>query len=460
MKRKYLAATLALTLIMSAFAGCGAGSGNTDSGSTETSGTTSQSTDSSASETDASGEAVTLQMMAWNPDIELLDEAHAEWVKVNPNITVEFSRVDYTDHIQNLKIKMASGEGPDIFTVQTGSYMVEFNEFTQDIAPLAEAKWGADWKNMWIPYTLEHIQGSLDSVYGLPLGTGYAGQIWADKFYFDKYDLALPTNYDELLAVSKSLRENGEYPLVIGAKDDWVNIDMWMSICNDINPSKLYGAIAGESSFTDPDMIEALRIWQSLFTTGIFQDGALGVNVYNDTADGWNKEGPYPMFCVGGWNINSYKTADEVRYAFWNDDNGHAHDVFTIDWNMDGKIAPVTANVDATVCLNKNSENLDAAWEFASWFVDKGQDIFVNNYLQYFPSKAGAVFEGEISDEGRANLEKLMDMGENNVGGYREMAYPELKQVICDQLKALGTGEATPEAAAEIIQAASEIQER
>lgn len=408
----------------------------------------------------AEEEPVTLYMMTWNPDIELLDQALAEYQKINPNINVEFSRVDYTDHIQNLKIKMASGEGPDIFCLQTGSYMEEFNEFTLDLAPLAEETWGADWKDMWLPYTMEYIQGTLDSIYGLPLGTGYAGQIWSDMYYFDKYNLELPTNYDELLTICQFLRDNGEYPLVIGAKDDWVNIDMWMSIANDINAGKLYSALAGDTPFTDPDLIESFRIWQSLFTSGIFQDGALGVNVYNDTSDPWNYEGPYPMFCVGGWNINSYKTADPVRNAFWNDDNGHAHDVFTIDWNMDGQVAPVTSNVDVTVCINKNSENIEAAWDFVSWFVDKGQDIFVNEYLQYFPSKAGASFEGEISDEGRANLEKLILMGETMVAGYREMSYPELKLVICDQLKALGTGEATPESAAEAIEQASQAQER
>lgn len=406
------------------------------------------------------GEPVTLQMMTWNPSIELLERAMEEWRALNPDIDVEFSRVDYTDHIQNLKIKMASGEGPDIFCVQTGSYMEEFNEFTLDLVPLAQETWGEDWRSMWLPYTLEYIQGNLDSVYGLPLGTGYAGQIWADLYYFDKYDLEIPTNYDELLALCTTLREHGEYPLTIGAKDDWVNIDMWMSIANDINPEKLYSAIEGETPFTDPDLVESFRIWQSLFTSGIFQDGALGVNVYNDTSDAWNKEGPYPMYCVGGWNINSYKTADQVRYAFWNDDNGHPHDVFLIDWNMDGKPAPVTSNVDVVVCINRNSDKIDEAWAFVSWFVDKGQDIFINENLQYFPSKAGAVFEGEISDEGRANLNKLIEMGETNVAGYREMSYPELKQTICDQLKALGTGESTPETAAEIIEAASQAQER
>ncbi len=30
--------------------------------------------------------------------------------------------------------------------------------------------------------------------------------------YFDKYDLELPTNYDELKAVCQTFRDNGEYP--------------------------------------------------------------------------------------------------------------------------------------------------------------------------------------------------------------------------------------------------------
>lgn len=409
--------------------------------------------------TGTSEEPITLTFMGWNPDIQQFDRLMEEWNKVNPNIKVEYSRVDFADHIQNLKIKMASGEGPDIFALQTGSYMVEFNEFSQDLAPLAEQTWGEDWKDMWLPYTLDYIQGNLDSIYGLPMGAGYAGHIWADKYYFDKYGLELPTNYEELLEVCQVFRDNGEMPLMIGARDDYINLDMWMSIANDISPDALYGALEGTASFTSEELQQSFQIWQNLFHDGIFQDGAVGVGV-NDIGNNFVVDGKYPMLCIGAWNINSYKSADPGVFDMFNNQPEHPHEVFTIDWNMDGEAAPVTSSVDNTICINKNSENLEAAWEFVSWYVDKGQDLLIDEYLQYYPAKADASFNGEISDEGRANLEKLIEMGENHTAGYREIPYPDLRQAICDQLKALAVDEATPEEAAAIIEEASQNQER
>ncbi len=66
-----------------------------------------------------------------------------------------------------------------------------------------------------------------------------------------------------------------------------------------------------------------------------------------------------------------------------------------------------------------------------------GQDLLNNRYLAYFPSRFGVEFEGDLSPEGIENFNKLMEMGATNTGGYRENPYPELKQSIADNLKAL-----------------------
>ena len=102
------------------------------------------------------------------------------------------------------------------------------------------------------------LQGDDGEYYAVPLGLSYAGYVWANMSYFDKYNLELPTNYDELKEVCQTFRDNGEYPLVIGAKDSWINIDTWMNIAADINTEKLYSAIEGETPFTDEDLDSVL----------------------------------------------------------------------------------------------------------------------------------------------------------------------------------------------------------
>jgi len=410
--------------------------------------------------TTESAEKTVITFQTWNPDEPAFQPVEKDFESKFPQYDVQLVYIPYSDHISKLKVDLASGEGPDTFGLQTGATMKEFKEFLADLAPLSKDEWGDNWLDKFIPFTTELIKGNLDSYYGLPLGSTYAGILWADTYYFNKYGYEIPTNLDELKDVAQKFRQNGEYPLAIGAKDDWINIDMFMNIANDINPEKLYSAIDGNTPWTDDDLVQALTIWGELFTSGVFQDGALGVNMYNDTTDLFDREGSIPMICNGSWTINNYLKTDEQIAALWDDANsGHGHVPFAIDWNNDGKAAAVTAAVDVVIVENKQSANSEAAWDFISYMATDGADILVNDLLYYLPAKAGVKFEGTLSEAGMNAFNKISEIA-SNVAGYREIPYPELKQSICDNLKAIATGSVTPQQAAEAIEAVSKTTER
>lgn len=278
--------------------------------------------------------------------------------------------------------------------------------------------------------------------------------------YFDKYDLELPTNYDELKAVCQTFRDNGEYPLVIGAKDSWINIDTWMNIAADINTEKLYSAIEGETPFTDEDLVQSFQIWQNCFTDGVFQDGALGVGMYTDSTDMYQKEGSVPMILNGSWSLGAYMDSDEQSQEVYNGE-GANHKIFLMDWNNDGKIAPVEEAVDVSLAINNQSKVKDAAWTFVDWMLHEGADFLINGHLQYMPARNDMELNVEgLNENGAENLEYCVEQGKDNVGGYREMAYAELKETIINELTELALGDVTPEEAAETIEAASQAQER
>lgn len=464
MKRRLqtpLSLLLALTMVLALAACAGNQPAETtppDSASGEVAPAQSADTDEAAPAADA-GEKITLVYQTWNPYPEQFQPAKDGFDAAYPNIELEYVMVPYTDHIQKLKIDLASGQGPDVFALQTGAPMVEFRDFETDLTPLAAAAWGEDWESKFVPFTTELIQDN-GVYYGLPLGTGYAGMIWADLSFFTKYNLEVPKNLDELKAVAKALRDNGEmYPLAIGAKDDWINLDMWMNIANDLNTQKLYDAIEGKVAFTDAELVESFAIWQSLFTEGVFQDGALGVNMYVDTTDLFEREGVVPMITNGAWTINSYPNPDPTMSEIFNGGE-HPHSVFLMDWNNDGQVAKVQANVEVVMCINKDSKYPDQAWDFIDYMMHDGQDLLINEYLMYFPSRVDLEYSGTLSDEGKANLDIIMGWGESNVAGYRENPYPELKQAIADNLKALALGDVTPQQAAEAVEAVSQTAKR
>ena len=408
-----------------------------------------------------SGEKTVVKFQTWNPGTEeYVGEMIDKFEEEHPDIEVQHIYMPYTDHVEKLKVDLSAGDAADVFGVQTGAMYKEFRDLEEDLTPYLVKEYGDDWASNYNEYAMSLLKGDDGEYYAVPLGLSYAGYVWANMKYFDKYDLELPTNYDELKAVCQTFRDNGEYPLVIGAKDSWINIDTWMNIAADINTEKLYSAIEGETPFTDEDLVQSFQIWQNCFTDGVFQDGALGVGMYTDSTDMYQKEGSIPMILNGSWALGAYMDSDEQSQEVYNSE-GANHKIFLMDWNNDGKIAPVEEAVDVSLAINNQSKVKDAAWTFVDWMIHEGADTLVNGQLQYMPARNDMELNVEgLNENGTENLEYCVEQGKNNVGGYREMAYAELKETISNELTELALGDVTPEEAAETIEAASQAQER
>ena len=408
-----------------------------------------------------SGEKTVVKFQTWNPGDEEYTHAMLEkFEEEHPDIQIDYTFMPYTDHVEKLKVDLSAGDAADVYGVQTGAMYKEFRDFEEDLTPYLGKEYGDDWASNYNEYAMSLLKGDDGEYYAVPLGLSYAGYVWANMKYFDKYGLELPTNYDELKEVCKTFRDNGEYPLVIGAKDSWINIDTWMNIAADINTEKLYSAIEGETPFTDEDLVQSFQIWQNCFTDGVFQDGALGVGMYTDSTDMYQKEGSVPMILNGSWSLGAYMDSDEQSQEVYNGE-GANHKIFLMDWNNDGKIAPVEEAVDVSLAINNQSKVKDAAWTFVDWMIHEGADTLVNGQLQYMPARNDMELNVEgLNENGTENLEYCVEQGKNNVGGYREMAYAELKETISNELTELALGDVTPEEAADTIEAASQAQER
>lgn len=408
-----------------------------------------------------SGEKTVVKFQTWNPGTEeYVGEMIDKFEEEHPDIEVQHIYMPYTDHVEKLKVDLSAGDAADVFGVQTGAMYKEFRDFEEDLTPYLVKEYGDDWASNYNEYAMSLLKGDDGEYYAVPLGLSYAGYVWANMKYFDKYGLELPTNYDELKEVCKTFRDNGEYPLVIGAKDSWINIDTWMNIAADINTEKLYSAIEGETPFTDEDLVQSFQIWQNCFTDGVFQDGALGVGMYTDSTDMYQKEGSVPMILNGSWSLGAYMDSDEQSQEVYNGE-GANHKIFLMDWNNDGKIAPVEEAVDVSLAINNQSKVKDAAWTFVDWMLHEGADFLINGHLQYMPARNDMELNVEgLNENGAENLEYCVEQGKNNVGGYREMAYAELKETISNELTELALGDVTPEEAADTIEAASQAQER
>ena len=402
----------------------------------------------------------TVTFQTWNPAdsgpgspiYQIIDAFEKE----NPDIRIDYVYVGSGSHQDQLRVKLMGGEGPDVFGISAGAPYNAFRDFEEELTPYCEKSWGAEWQNKFLGSCMDILKDGEGKVYGLPLGQTYAGYLWADVNMMKKYGCEIPASYAEMKDVCARLREGGQFPLAIGAMDSWLNLDMWMSIAADVDADALYSAIAGKASFESEPIIESFRIWQDSFTNGVFQDGAISMTLYNEVNDMFQREGSIPMFCNGSWAMNMYTLSDEETRQTFNSE-GADHDIFLIDWNDDGRIAPVTASVDVVLCMNPESKVKEAAFRWMNYLVNEGQDLLVNKYLEYMPSRADMDLNVEgLSADGQKNLEYIIENGKNNVAGVRGIEYAELSSAACDALAALALGDVTPEDAAAQLQQVSE----
>lgn len=401
----------------------------------------------------------TVTFQTWNPADTGPDSAIYKIIdtfeKENPNINIEYEFVGSEAYQDHLRVNLMKGGGPDVYGISAGDAFESFSDFEENLTPYCKQTWGDSWNDKFIDSCIDSVTKDGKAL-GLPLGQTYAGLLWADVNMLRKYDCQIPINYNQMQETCNCLREKGQYPLAIGARDYWVDLDLWMSMAADIDKDALYDAIEGKQSFESESIIESFKIWQDCFTNGVFQDKAMRMSLYDDVNNMFQREGLIPMFVNGSWAMNMYTISDEKTNAVFNSEDA-CHQVFLIDWNNDGKVAPVTSSVDVILCMNPESKVKDAAFRWMDYLVNDGQKLLVNEYHEYMPTLADMELDmaGLRNDEKR-NLEFIIETGKNNVAGPRGIKYKDLNRAVCYALEDLAYGDITPEQAAHEIQLVSQ----
>ena len=222
------------------------------------------------------------------------------WVKAfeaeHPNITVKQRFIQYSDYVNAVRLAATSSSGPDVFGLQVGALTNQFAPVTADLSPLATKSIGADWKSQLLQTDQLVADGKQ---VGLPWMITGSGLLWYNKTILDKVGVKPPTTLAEWQSACQKIEAAGVTCFVQGAKDDWVNLDVYQAIVNQIAPGAFYSSIKGEgTSFNSADYIKAFDVWKSLFSSGIVQKGALGMTQYPDANDQFNK-GKAAMIALG-----------------------------------------------------------------------------------------------------------------------------------------------------------------
>jgi len=394
---------------------------------------------------DADG-TVTITYESWTPSQEVMDSIVAAFEKENPDINVEAKLLPYADYVTAIKTELASGTGPDVFDLQAGGMLGEFQSLLEPLDSLAAAELGDDWKGTYKTDALD--QASIDDVaYGLPHGFQSAGFLWVNETLLEQNGLEIPTTYEELVEASETLRAAGVVPLAIGAKDDWMDIDVFSAMSNGIAPGEQYAAMDGSGKWTTDGLVDSFDAFAALFTDGVAQDGAAGATTYTDTYDLY-ADGKAAFFANGSWNQDMFVSAADRIGGFTSS---------VTPMPVPDGTAPVIAGIGGLLAVNKDSDKKEAAFKLASFMSSgEGQQILIDGNLDFAVTAEDVTPAVEVSENAQAVRTQLTSLLNDELAGYREVPNAAVKSALGQALLKLAAGTITGEEAAAEVQAAAD----
>jgi multiple sugar transport system substrate-binding protein len=109
--------------------------------------------------------------------------------------------------------------------------------------------------------------------------------------------LQVPTTWDELLKVSDTLKAKGVTPFGTSIKDSWQGFIWFEDLMVHSNPDFYNKLVVGKAKYTDPEVVDVMKLWKSMFDKGYFSKPmALDTEIAPAFA-----KGQIGMYLVGTW---------------------------------------------------------------------------------------------------------------------------------------------------------------
>lgn len=334
----------------------------------------------------SAADETSVSLWTWSPITRTAEKMIDAFEKANPDITIDYTNYNYNpEYLQALSAASASDNLADIVGLQPGSLTQTYSDYLIDLSDYAKAEWGDDWTSVYDNVTQSQLQlgnkDGDDGHYILPIETQDI-YVEYNKTLFEQLGLRVPTTYDELVEVSKTLRDNGYAPLFFGGADGWQHVNLLLMCTSQISDTLFDECQNGEKAWTCDEMKQAMTNYKKLFDDGVMQDGSLSSTSYSDGTTLF-LAGQAGMMLLGSWWAQEY-TSEDVSDAVANWDYDYFYLLALEEGLSDSK---AIGGVDFGYGITKNCENPDLAWKaLVSFATGEGaQEIAndMNNHLSY-----------------------------------------------------------------------------
>lgn len=311
--------------------------------------------------TTVAGGAVTLKLIMHvnAPAVQAIQNLNAAFHKQNPTITVNVTTAQTNDY-PTLQTTRLTAKDVDI--VEVGSFVGAPTSYTSNSQ---KPSWqqqidggnyvdltGQSFLNSFTPTSLKNTSTYNGKVYSVPSGTAPFTGVFYSKALFQKYNLSVPTVWNELLSVCQTLQGHGVTPFTLGQKDTWpANLPtqaLQAALYPDLQAFD-EGIWKGTLKYTDPTFVKLLQRVQQLWK--YTEQGFGGISYA--TAPARFVAGKAAMMADGVWTAPALQQVDpNFQFGYFPlpggdtaSDNNFLAGKYDISW----AIASSTKNKDAAL---------------------------------------------------------------------------------------------------------------
>ncbi len=389
-------------------------------------------------------DAVTLRFSWWGGEERLAAtlEVIDQFEKLHPNIKIEpeyGSSDGYNDRLAN---QLAGGTAPDIIQIDPGLFPSYISDETNYFINYDE--YGFDFSKFEESYIHARINGYYDGKQlGIPTGVS-GGAVLVNKTLADQIGIDFKTQYtwEDMIEWGKKVRAYDESMYLISCNKTYLSNIVLNNYLKQLVGKPWCDEATKTLNYTSDNLVQAYTFIKTLFDEGVVAPAS-----YMAPYDGDNLQSD-PNWIAGKYvcAITHSSLVDTIAAA-----NANAEYTAGLFAKLTGSdVDAWNANCPQVITVNSKSEHVAEAVQFVDYFFNDETAMATLGCVRSVPPTARArelaAENGKMSELLRESVDVcVMYSGMTDDKYY---ATNEGKQIIIDQVEALGYGATTPEQAA------------
>lgn len=444
--KKYLAIPAVLCLAASLLTACGGGKGETTAADTKAEqGQTAAAEKETAKTADGGSEQITLRFSWWGGEERLAAtlDVIKQFEELNPNIKIEPEYGSSDGYADKLATQLASGTAPDIIQIDPGLMPALVSDETNYFLDLNTSSF--NFSNFDENYYKLRINGFYDGKQlGIPTGIS-GGAVLVNQGLADQIGIDFHTQYtwDDIFDWAKKVREYDDSMYLICSNKDYVANILANNYAKQLSGKTFINEETKEINLTSEQ-------WQEVYTfvKRLYDEEVIAPASYSAAYSGDNMQSD-PNWIAGKYVCSFTYMSTMETLAAANADAEYTAGLFPLYKGSD--VDAWNANCPQIIAINAKSKNPEAAVEFLDYFFNNEKAMETLGCTRSVPPTAKA---REICTAD-GSLSKLLSEAADVAGSYSGMvddkyfSAAEAKQIVTDEVEAVGFGVTTPESASE-----------